>query len=301
MSPEIFFKICIIILIYILKEINSDFQEANDKEIEVVTIEPRIVGGYRPNDSPLTKYIVSIRQQTETERSFGYTHFCAGTIIAANKILTAAHCIFRNGKISSASSFKVVAKTPVRLNKNSRTQEINIKRIIGHAQYSDSTLFHDIALLILSENILLDSKFAAKISLPQKNYEAEKMCSVIGWGKLYMHGPLANELVHVDLHLHSRKYCRRRYPNFSGKKICASNIYDKGKDSCVGDSGGPLICNDVIAGIVSYGYGCASGEAGIYTNVFKYIDWINKYSGQDNHKPILIMIVLSCFLNGYFT
>ncbi|XP_065365409.1 chymotrypsin-2 [Calliphora vicina] len=266
----------------------------------MVTIEPRIVGGYRPNYASLTKYVVSIRRRDETANKFGYTHFCAGSIIAANKILTVAHCVHRNGKKSSSSAYKVVAKTPVRLKRATQTQEINIKKVITHSQYSNSTLFHDIALLILEEDIQLDSKFAAKILLPKHNFQAGNLCTVVGWGKLYMfslqqHGPLANEILYVDLHLHSRKYCRRKFPNFSGKKICASNIYDKDKDACVGDSGGPLICNDVITGIVSYGYGCAAGHAGIYTNVFKYVDWINK-SGQQTLKHVSLMLLMTCIL-----
>lgn len=79
-----------------------------------------------------------------------------------------------------------MAKTPVRLNRTTLTQEVNINKIITHSQYSNTTLFHDIALLILEEDIQLDSKFAAKISLPKQNFQAEKLCTVVGWGKLYM-------------------------------------------------------------------------------------------------------------------
>lgn len=50
-----------------------------------------------------------------------------------------------------------------------------------------------------------------------------------------------------------------------------------GRDSCLGDSGGPLFdpVNRTLHGIVSWGYGCAlPGLPGVYTEVATYGDWI---------------------------
>jgi secreted trypsin-like serine protease len=59
--------------------------------------------------------------------------------------------------------------------------------------------------------------------------------------------------------------------------LCAGTV---GKDSCQGDSGGPLVCEGtdgqaVITGIVSWGFDCAKQWPGVYTRVFKFLDWIN--------------------------
>jgi secreted trypsin-like serine protease len=64
--------------------------------------------------------------------------------------------------------------------------------------------------------------------------------------------------------------------------MCAGG--EKGKDSCRGDSGGPLIIEDetegtfYLAGIVSYGsIGCGAYDApAIYTRVALYSDWIKE-------------------------
>ena len=49
----------------------------------------------------------------------------------------------------------------------------------------------------------------------------------------------------------------------------------QGKASCQTDSGGSFICNSKLAGVVSWGIGCARPDLpGVYTNVKTYVDWI---------------------------
>lgn len=61
-------------------------------------------------------------------------------------------------------------------------------------------------------------------------------------------------------------------------QLCAGG--DRGKDSCRGDSGGPLMSlktnNWYAAGIVSFGPTPCGYEnwPGIYTRVSQYMDWI---------------------------
>ena len=54
--------------------------------------------------------------------------------------------------------------------------------------------------------------------------------------------------------------------------LCAG---EEGKDSCKGDSGGPLTCDGYHCGVVSWGYGCAlAAYPGVYTQTSYFVDWI---------------------------
>lgn len=52
--------------------------------------------------------------------------------------------------------------------------------------------------------------------------------------------------------------------------------HDAQRKTCLGDSGGPIIGNDKLVGIVSWGSGLCGGDSrpGVYTKVSKYWDWI---------------------------
>lgn len=63
--------------------------------------------------------------------------------------------------------------------------------------------------------------------------------------------------------------------------FCAGNLAG-GKDSCYGDSGGPIIiqgtsaATDIGIGLTSFGFGCARPNVpGAYTDLRKYVKWIN--------------------------
>jgi secreted trypsin-like serine protease len=67
----------------------------------------------------------------------------------------------------------------------------------------------------------------------------------------------------------------------TGNMFCAG--YRRGrKDSCAGDSGGPLMCKTAngkwtVFGITSFGEGCGKkGKFGIYAKLSNYVRWIKK-------------------------
>jgi secreted trypsin-like serine protease len=78
----------------------------------------------------------------------------------------------------------------------------------------------------------------------------------------------------VDLTVQHRDNCLIQY--IDNDQFCAGNVY-KRKDTCNGDSGGPLLklVNNrwTLVGVVSNGDVSCSGT-GIYINVPFFYDWI---------------------------
>ena len=61
--------------------------------------------------------------------------------------------------------------------------------------------------------------------------------------------------------------------------ICAA-VPGGGKDACQGDSGGPLVVEGKLAGIVSWGDGCAEPLfPGVYSNVATLKSFITEQTG----------------------
>ena len=54
-------------------------------------------------------------------------------------------------------------------------------------------------------------------------------------------------------------------------------IIPGGSDACYGDSGGGLVCDNVLVGVVSFGKSCALADyPGVYTEVQHYAAWIKE-------------------------
>ena len=106
---------------------------------------------------------------------------------------------------------------------------------------------------------------------------AGQMATVTGWGTLQSGGNQPAALNEVDVIVQTNDQCNSAYGGgITDNMICAA---DAGKDSCQGDSGGPMVVEEngrfALAGVVSWGYGCAMPEyPGVYARVTAQLDWI---------------------------
>jgi trypsin len=105
---------------------------------------------------------------------------------------------------------------------------------------------------------------------------------VTGWGTLSSGSSLSTQLQAVNVTIISPEQCNAVYSNYGGiteNMICAA-VTGGGKDACQGDSGGPLAVNGILAGLVSWGVGCAEAAyPGVYSSVASLRNFVTEQTG----------------------
>merc|ERR1739842_142314 len=227
----------------------------------------KIVGGTEASPGEFPHQIAMLRG------GVGGSLMCGGSLVAADKVVTAGHCC--DGQ--SASRLGVRVGNHHLYEEDPEQADIAVSAVILHEDYDSWTTSNDICILDLAASADLSSDVISTIALPKagEEYDAGTDCTVTGWGTTTEGGSLGRILQKVVVPVVSDDDCRDSYGqgDILDSMICAGVA---GKDSCQGDSGGPFMCGNQLSGIVSWGYGCAeAGYPGVYTQTSYFIDWIN--------------------------
>ncbi|XP_065367544.1 trypsin zeta-like [Calliphora vicina] len=229
----------------------------------------RIVGGFEV-DIGKYGYQISLRKKSIFNPNAPYTHICGGSIYSENIVLTAAHCIIA----TVPSQLKVVAGGNIK-NGNDGVL-VPVKEIIMHENYNPDTYNNDVAILVVSVPLPLNRFTIRAIELIDDAPTAGTLTTITGWGALVEGGPSPSTLQEVKVPVVRQEECNEDYEgNITEYMLCAGLRSQGGKDACQGDSGGPLTIRNKLAGIVSWGNGCARPNfPGVYANVWTLRSWI---------------------------
>ncbi|XP_040596357.1 trypsin V-A-like [Mesocricetus auratus] len=221
----------------------------------------RIVGGYTCQKHSVP-YQVSLNAGS---------HVCGGSLITDHWVLSAAHCYH--------------PRLQVRLGEHNiyeiegSEQFIDAAKIIPHPDYDKWNTDNDVMLIKLKSPATLNSQVST-IPLPKSCPSAGSECLVSGWGFLKSGGKssqIPSLLQCLDAPVLSESACHKAYSHLVTNNMFCLGFLEGGKDSCQYDSGGPVVCDGQLQGIVSWGDGCASkGKPGVYAKVCNYLNWIHQ-------------------------
>jgi secreted trypsin-like serine protease len=213
----------------------------------------------------------------------GYAHWCGGSIIDDDWVVTAAHCVA--GK--TAADFTVRAGLHRRTAPDGNVQVRTVSRIVSHPSYNPSTIENDVALLQLASPLTYTPR-VQPIALRTTGSAVGTVAPVSGWGQTAPGSASADPLQETFLPVQSTATC-----NAAGTlpllvrpgMLCAGYVGGE-HGGCHGDSGGPLVAQRNVfsggwelIGIVSWGVGGSCSSYTVFTRVATFAAWIAAQTG----------------------
>ncbi|XP_018796326.1 PREDICTED: serine protease easter [Bactrocera latifrons] len=219
---------------------------------------------------------------------------CGGSLINQRYVLTAGHCVVgaietEIGPLSTIhlGEYDISKEIDcIQDDCNNKVVKVGYEQVIPHPQYepNNNDRHHDIALIRMSADVTY-SDFIRPVCLPlastRQAINVGELLTVAGWGRtlLARQSNVKQELAVpvVDHDACARKFSSRNV-NLITSQLCAGGEFSK--DSCDGDSGGPLMRQTAqnrwyLEGVVSFGNRCGlEGWPAVYTRVADYTDWI---------------------------
>ncbi|XP_049866367.1 trypsin beta-like [Pectinophora gossypiella] len=202
-----------------------------------------------------------------------YAGVCSGVILTSKLVLTAAHCLDVNYNILE---MRIYANSRYFFDHKADVHEVS--RFIIHVRYNIPVKFsNDLAMLIISDQFRFKPTVKKAWIATHERWmrENETRFYVSGWGEIDNVGTDNKRgLLNAFMTYVPQYKCEELTDiRLSREMFC---LWGNGKrDTCRGDSGGGVLWNGMVVGIVSFG-GVCGGHPGVYVNLYRAREWMNE-------------------------
>lgn len=257
----------------------------------------QVIGGTvaAPDQFPWAAGVV-FRGQSRT----GGFH-CGATVLSRSWALTAGHCVVDFGDLSpdatygdllAPSALDVITGTSSL--SGSPGQRLPVVEIVAHPSYDPRGNDWDVALLRLgSPTSAPEIAPIGTTASEQALDDAGTVATAAGWGVTsYPSATPSTQLRFVQVPIQSSSTCTSSYPpgfadsygplEYHGSNMLCAGSLSGGKDTCSGDSGGPLAVQAGDGswrqvGVTSFGFRCAeAGYPGVYHRLSSTASWVGR-------------------------
>ncbi|XP_028164699.1 chymotrypsin-2-like isoform X1 [Ostrinia furnacalis] len=201
-------------------------------------------------------------------QNFTGHHVCGGVIVSHHHIVTAAHCVLG----AEPQYIKAVVGTT---NLDYGGQHYDVSSIYIHDEYNITSRINDIAVIKVIGQFNL--RYVDILTFYENELEEGDQVILSGFGAEMPNGESSRTMHVLNLPVFNQETCRyaMRYSReVTDTMFCT--FTQIGEGTCHGDSGGPLIKNYQLVGLVSWGIPCAVGFPDVHTRIRPYVSWIEE-------------------------
>jgi secreted trypsin-like serine protease len=197
---------------------------------------------------------------------------CGGSLVAADVVLTAAHCF------EYFDSTVIVGNYMVNELTEGAEERAVISELIVHPDYVVEPVWTHDFMLFKIEAVTSAELVPISLNSDAMNPQNDQVLTTMGFGTTSFLGESSDELLKVNVEAMPYNECSVLYDDIDEQSMICAGVDEGGKDSCSGDSGGPIVdANGVLVGVVSWGSGCAeANKPGVYARVSGDLDWIRQ-------------------------